>query len=175
MELSGLRLICNIDFYNAVFSRNSIDGNGMDIIGTVRFDDDDGETLGYFNAFWDGVDQFVYGEGDGELFGSFTEHLDVTGHEWTHAVTQFTADLPYMNQSGALNESISDVFGSMIKQFYAPDGPQKAEDADWLVADGIFLVPNAKALRDMENPGTAYDNPLIGPKDPQPASMDDYV
>jgi len=80
--------------------------------------------------------------------------------------------LEYEYQSGALNESISDVFGSMIKQYFYPGGQQTADKADWLIGEGIFLpsLENAVALRSMKAPGTAYDNPLIG-KDEQPATM----
>jgi len=118
----------------------------------------------------------AFGDGDGEIFGSFTKNIDVIGHELTHGVTQYTADLVYEYQSGALNESISDVFGSMIKQYYYPGGKQKAVDADWLIGEGIFLptLKNAVALRSMKAPGTAYNNPKIG-KDNQPSTMDGYV
>ena len=85
----------------------------------------------------------------------------VFGHELTHGVTQFTANLEYEFQSGALNESMSDVFGSMIKQYFYPDGKQLATDADWLIGEGIFLpsITGAEALRSMKAPGTAYNNP----------------
>lgn len=120
----------------------------------------------------------AFGDGDGEIFGSFTKNLDVIGHELTHGVTQYTAELEYEYQAGALNESMSDVFGTMIKQYFGgEDGKTKvaAADADWLIGEGIFLpsVTNAKALRSMKAPGTAYDNPKIG-KDSQSPSMDGY-
>lgn len=115
---------------------------------------------------------------DGEIFGTFTKNIDVIGHELTHGVTQYTAELEYEFQSGALNESISDVFGTMIKQYFGgPNGTkQKAVDADWLIGEGIFLpsITNAAALRSMKAPGTAYNNAKIG-KDDQPATMDGYV
>ncbi|KAF9281572.1 Translation initiation factor 3 subunit b [Mortierella alpina] len=160
------------DFYRIEFQRNSIDGKGMDYIASVHFDDDDSRTPGYNNAFWNGK-QWAFGDGDYEVFGSFSKLLDVTAHEVTHAVTQYTAELEYEYQSGALNESISDVFASMIKQYYAPEGKQKAKDADWLIGEGIFLVPGAKALRDMANPGTAYNSSTVG-KDRQVGSMKDF-
>lgn len=159
------------DFYHDEFGRNSFDGNGAEFDGTVHFDGD-GPPPGYVNAFWNGR-QFAFGDGDFELFGSFANILDITAHEVTHAVVQFTARLAPGNQTGALNESISDVFGSMIKQYYAPRGRQKVTEADWLIGKGIFLVPNARALRDMAHPGTAYNNPLVG-RDQQGASMSKY-
>ncbi|KAA8571424.1 hypothetical protein EYC84_001427 [Monilinia fructicola] len=134
------------------------------------FDDAPGPP-GFDNAFFDGK-EMAFGDGDGDVFGTFTKNVDVIGHELTHGVTQWTADLVYEYQSGALNESMSDVFGSMIKQYFPKT---LAEDADWLIGEGIFLpsVKNARALRSMRAPGTAYNNPKIG-KDPQPATMDDY-
>jgi Zn-dependent metalloprotease len=161
-------------FFSEVLGRNSIDDNGMDLIGSVHFDEDNGRTPGYDNAFWDGQ-QMCFGDGDPEIFSTFTEDLDITGHELTHGVTALTANLPYEYQSGALNESMSDVFGSMIKQ-YTPNPKQKAVEADWLIGEGIFQNDDgARALRDMANPGTAYkDNKYIG-SDPQPEDMDGYV
>jgi Zn-dependent metalloprotease len=98
--------------------------------------------------------------------------LDVIAHELTHGVTQFTAQLPYRDQSGALNESFSDVFGAMVKQWSLG---QTVDQADWLIGAGI-LAPGVagRALRDMANPGTAYDDPKLG-KDRQPGHMRDFV
>ena len=135
------------------------------MVATVHYEQD------YDNAFWDGT-QLVFGDGDGQVFDRFTKPIDVLGHELSHAVTQFTADLTYQGQSGALNESMSDVFGACIKQRHLG---QDAASADWLVGEGIFLPGiNGKALRSMSDPGTAYDDPQIG-KDPQVGSMADYV
>jgi Zn-dependent metalloprotease len=154
------------DFYMTKFSRNSVDGRGMRLDSSVHYEN------GFDNALWNGQ-QMVYGDGDGKLFGSFTKAVDVVGHELTHGVTQFTAALEYHDQPGALNESMSDVFGIMIKQSALK---QSAADSDWLIGEGIFL-PKAgvkrKALRSMKAPGTAYDDPEIG-KDPQSAHMDQY-
>jgi len=113
----------------------------------------------------------VFGDGDPEIFNDFTTDIDVTAHELTHGVTEFTANLPYESQSGALNESISDVFGSLVKQYSLN---QTAKDADWLIGENLFRNPKGRALRDMANPGTAYDFEPIG-KDPQPKDMDGYV
>ena len=108
------------DLYFEVFGRNSIDGNGMRLDSTVHY------SRNYDNAFWNGS-QMVYGDGDGEIFQRFTKSIDVIGHELTHGVTQFTANLEYQDQPGALNESISDVFGSLVKQRVLN---QTAEQAD---------------------------------------------
>lgn len=153
------------DFFEAAYRRNSIDGAGLRMVSTVHY----GEK--YDNAFWNG-EQMVYGDGDGVVFNAFTGPLDVTGHELAHGVTQYTANLEYYGQSGALNESVSDVFGSLIKQWHLG---QTADQADWLIGQGLLAEGvQGVALRSMKEPGTAYDDPRLG-KDPQPAHMDDYV
>ncbi|MDX3849401.1 M4 family metallopeptidase [Streptomyces sp. AK02-01A] len=147
------------------YGRNSLDGAGLALTASVHYDKQ------YGNAFWDG-DQMVFGDGDGEIFLDFTLPVDVIGHELAHGLTQYTANLSYFGQPGALNESVSDVFGSLVKQ-YTLD--QTAEQADWLIGAGL-LAPRVTgvALRSMKAPGTAYDDDVLG-KDPQPATMDDFV
>ena len=61
----------------------------------------------------------------------FTKNIDVIGHELSHGMIQHGPDLEYEYQSGALNESLADVFGIMIKQYFHPDGKQLAEASDW--------------------------------------------
>jgi Zn-dependent metalloprotease len=159
------------DLYMEIFERNSIDDRGMRLLSTVHF------LKGYDNAFWNGQ-QMVYGDGDEDLpkkdrlWNRFTKSIDVIGHELTHGVTQFEANLAYRFQSGALNESMSDVFGSLVKQRVRN---QTADQADWLIGEGLFTENvNGTAIRSMKAPGTAYDDPVIG-KDPQPAHMRDYL
>lgn len=145
--------------------RSSYDGKGATVVATVHYQHN------YDNAFWDGT-QLVCGDGDGTVFGRFTRPIDVLGHELFHAVTQYTANLTYSGQSGALNESISDCFGSCVKQ--RVEG-QDAASADWLIGEGIFAPGvHGVALRSMKAPGTAYDDPALG-KDPQVGAMADYV
>ncbi|MEP6987093.1 MAG: M4 family metallopeptidase [Chloroflexota bacterium] len=153
------------DFYWDVFSRHSIDDAGLPLNATVHFDNK------YDNAFWNGQ-QMVFGDGDGVLFNRFTISVDVIGHELTHGVTQNEAQLQYLNQPGALNESVSDVFGSLVKQYKLK---QTADKADWLIGEGL-LAKKVKgvALRSMKAPGTAYNDPTLG-KDPQPADMKHFV
>jgi Zn-dependent metalloprotease len=152
-------------FYAEVFNRNSIDGFGMRLDGYVHY----GQRFN--NAFWDGQ-EMVFGDSDGKVFADLTGSLDVVGHELTHGVTQTTAGLAYHNQSGALNESISDVFGSLIKQW---SKNQTAADADWLIGAEVFTPGFAgDALRSMKDPGSAYNNSLMG-KDPQPDRMSKFV
>jgi Zn-dependent metalloprotease len=159
------------DLYDQAYGRASIDGSNGALISTVHYQ------VGYDNAFWNGT-QMVYGDGDENLpeaerlFNRFTKSLDVIGHELTHGVTQHTADLVYLGQPGALNESFSDVFGVLVVQRKLN---QAATAADWLVGSELFTENVAgSGIRSMKAPGTAYDDPVLG-KDPQPAHMDDYV
>jgi len=159
------------DLYKEVFGRDSVDNQGMDLVSTVHY------LEGYDNAFWNG-EQMVYGDGDEDLpeqerlFNRFTKVIDIIGHELTHGVTQYEANLVYRDQPGALNESISDVFGSLVKQRVKN---HTAEQADWLIGEGLFTSNvDAEGIRSMKAPGTAYDDPVLG-RDPQPGHMDDYV
>ncbi len=153
------------DFYWSMLSRNSIDDQGMPMDATVHYD----QNLN--NAFWNGQ-RMVFGDGDGDLFNRFTIAVDIMGHELTHGVTEYAGPLVYAGQSGALNESVSDVFGSLVKQRLLN---QTADQADWLIGAGLFAEDvHGEALRSMREPGTAYDDPVLG-KDPQPAHMDDYI
>ena len=159
------------DLFKDIYGRNSIDNKGMTIESSVHY------RVGYDNAFWDGQ-QMVYGDGDENLpenerlFNRFTIAMDVIAHELTHGITQFEAGLLYRGQSGALNESISDVFGALVNQYSLGE---LAKAADWIIGKGLFTANvNARGIRSLKEPGTAYDDLVLG-KDPQPAHMDDYV
>lgn len=159
------------DLYFDIYGRNSINNAGMRMDSTVHYQ------TGYDNAFWNGR-QMVYGDGDEDLpesqrlFNRFTIAIDIIGHELTHGVTQYEANLVYRNQPGALNESMSDVFGSLVKQRVLN---QTARQADWIIGEGLFTANvNGVGIRSMKAPGTAYNDPALG-KDPQPGHMDDYV
>lgn len=148
------------DFYYQVFERNSIDDKGLRLDSTVHYG------TKYDNAFWNGS-QMVYGDGDGEIFQRFTKSIDVIAHELTHGVTQYEAGLLYFAESGALNESFSDVFGALVKQRVKN---QTAEQADWIIGEGLFTQKvKGVGIRSMKAPGTAYDDPVLG-RDPQPAN-----
>ncbi len=148
-----------------VWGRESYDGAGAPVSLSVHFGRD------YANAFWDGT-QLVFGDGDGVVFDRFTKPVDVLGHELAHALTEHTAGLVYADQPGALNEHVSDVVAACLKQRLLD---QRPDEADWLVGEGLFLPGvRARGLRDMANPGSAYDDPRLG-RDPQPAHMDDFV
>lgn len=145
-------------FYKEVFGRDSIDGDGMELVSSVH----------YGVGFDNNSAQMVYGDGSGRIFaeGAFTRSLDVIGHELTHGVTERTAGLVYSLQSGALNESFSDVFGSLVKQYSLG---QTADQADWLIGEGTLVPQLGQALRSLKKPGSANTG------DTQPGHMDDYV
>ena len=154
------------DFYREVLNRNSIDGKGMKLQSVAHYGSN------FNNAFWDGS-RMTYGDGDGRMFGSFSKSLDVVGHEMAHGVTERSAGLRYRGQSGALNESWSDVFGELIEQWHENKStfatPAGARAGDWQIGEDIFTPKTSgDALRSMKAPGSAYSG------DPQPAHMRDY-
>jgi Zn-dependent metalloprotease len=147
------------------YGRDSIDDKGMPLNATVHYQKN------YTNAFWNGK-ELVIGDGDGELFNRFSFGVDIVANQLVHGIIQFECPLQYWGQAGALIESISDVFGLMVKQYSLH---QTADQADWLIGQGLFTSNvNGVALRSMKAPGTAYNDPVLG-KDPQPAHMRDYV
>lgn len=148
-------------YFKNVLNWNSIDNNGLDIILNVHY------STKYNNAFWDGS-QMTFGDGDGVIFTDFTKSLDVTGHEMTHGVVQYTSNLNYSSQPGALNEHYADALGIAIKQHALG---QTAATSDWLIgADIMGPQLQGMAIRSMKAPGTAYNHPLLG-RDSQPDHM----
>lgn len=137
------------DYYKNILKRDSFDGRGSSIISSVHA----GYNLN--NAFWNGV-QMIFGDGDGNLFTNFASSLDITAHEFTHGVTQYTAGLEYRNESGALNEAFSDIIGVAIEN----------KQNDWLIGEDSYTPSiEGDALRSMENP-RLYS---------QPDHMKDYL
>ena len=157
------------DFFSQVFGRNSIDDGGMTLMSSVHFG------ANYNNALWNGL-QMIYGDGDGQIFVDFTRGRDVIAHELTHGVTQHTLRLVYANEPGGLNESMSDVFGSMFRQWRAG---QDVNAADWLIGADI-LGPLARGrgftcLRDMANPAAGHClSPQIAHYSQYAAGMDPH-
>ncbi len=137
-------------FFSQVFGRNSIDNAGMALISSIHFG------TNYNNAFWNGS-QMTYGDGNGQIFVDFTKGNDVIAHELTHGLTQFTLQLNYTNEAGGLNESMSDCFGSMFRQWQAK---QNVTQADWLIGKDIMgpaaIAAGFKCLRDMANPAAKH-------------------
>ena len=130
------------DYYFSRFGRNSIDNRGLRLDATVRACQD-GYECPLENAFWNG-DQMIFGDG-------WAGADDVVGHELTHGVTQHTSGLVYENQSGAINESLSDIFGELIDQ--ATASPDDGNGDLWEIGESL---PDG-ALRDMADPGRFGD------------------
>lgn len=169
-----------LDFFLKIFGRNSIDNRGMRVTSAVHFGDN------FSNAMWTG-EQMVYGDGDQNVAG-FTQALDIIAHELTHGVTQYlipgglgVVRVPVkerefkeqthalQGQSGALNESFSDIFGSMVKQWHAG---QDVTQANWLLGEHMLAPAHGKAIRSLKDPG---NRKLTWYEDDQFKTMDQYV
>ncbi len=126
------------DFYFNTLGRDSLDGAGLTLASSVHYG------TNYKNAFWNGT-QMAYGDG-------FAAD-DVVAHELSHGVTQYTSNLFYYYQSGAINESLSDVFGEFVDLTNGAGTDTAA--VRWLIGEDL---PDTGAVRSMANP-TAYDQP----------------
>lgn len=139
------------DYFFSTHGRDSFDGAGAGLVSSVRYRHPSQPGVPYQNAFWNGT-QMVYGEG-------FAAADDVVGHELTHAVTEYSANLFYYYQSGALNESFSDIFGQAV------DFTRSAADdtgiARWRLGEDLSIG----AIRDMMTPTTFGDPGKVS--DPQ--------
>ncbi len=140
------------DFFADTFGRNSIDGNGMKIISVVHWD------RNYCNAFWNGA-YMTYGDGDGRGCLPLSGGLDVDGHELTHGVTDFTSDLIYENESGALNEGFSDMMGNTIEFYAAKNGLDPAATPDFRIGEDVINASNpaTAGFRNMGDPAEFGD------------------
>jgi bacillolysin len=126
------------DYYKDKHGRAGLNGSNMKMVSTVHYGQ------GYANAFWD-MDHMAYGDGDGSS-KPFSAALDVVGHEFTHGVTQFESGLVYEGQSGALNEAMSDIFGSIIEHNVNPNATN-----NWIMGEDLEL---AGAIRNMKSPSS---------------------
>lgn len=162
-----------LDFFRTVFQRDSLDGHGMHVKASVHY----GE--GFSNAMWTGK-EMLFGDGDGVHILGFAQSLDIVAHELTHAVTQHSVKgglgemrqggkVQLAGQAGAINESLSDVFASMVKQWHAKED---VKQADWLVGEGVLAPEIGQAVRSLKDPG----NPkLTYEDDDQAKDMRGYV
>ncbi len=125
------------DYYLTEHGRNSIDGNGFRLDSYVHHDNN------YANAFWNGQ-YMTYGDGSGN--NAPLTSLDIAGHEITHGLTSNSANLVYQNESGALNESFSDIFGNTIERWTRPS------QYSWTLGEDLSWV-----IRDMSNPKAEGD------------------
>ncbi len=146
------------DYFKNTHSRNSINGSGGTIISVVNVADQGGGSLE--NAYWNGQAMF-YGNG-GSAFKPLAGALDVAGHELTHGVVSNSANLEYEGQSGAINESMADIFGAMIDR------------DDWKMGEDITNTSYIKtgALRDLQNPHNGGNS--LSDAGYQPAKMGEY-
>ncbi|MCX6351965.1 MAG: M4 family metallopeptidase [Bacteroidetes bacterium] len=128
------------EFYFYTVGRNSYDNKGTKLISNFHGN--------YSNAYWNGT-TMSYGDGDGTTYGPFPS-LDVAGHELTHGVTANSSKLIYSSESGALNESFSDIFGNTVERFTDPAG------ASWNIAERV--TKNGKGFRSMQDP-KIFSNP----------------
>jgi bacillolysin len=142
------------DFYQDVFDRNSLDDQGMQMVSTAHFGKD------YNNAFWNGQ-QITYGDGDGTTtFRELSGGLDVSTHEFTHGVTEFTSGLIYQGESGALNESFSDMMGNSSEFYAAQNGlePKPTVKPDWFIGEDVYIpVDKEPGFRNMSDPAEDGD------------------
>ncbi len=147
------------EYFKTVHSRNSIDGAGGTIYSVVNVADDNGGGLD--NAFWTGK-LMCYGNG-GTAFKPLAGALDVAAHEMTHGVTENTANLEYKFQSGAINESMSDVFGVAL------------DPNDWKLGEDVVKLSAfpSGALRDIQDPHNGGTN--INSPGWQPSHMNEYL
>lgn len=152
------------DYYFNTFKRDGVDGQGGALVSTVHYGSDPSDAE---NAAWIGeYQQMIYGDG-GKIFKPLAYGLDVVGHEFTHGVTGSTSDLQYKSQSGALNESYSDVFGAMIDR------------GNWTIGEAViksppFPVPELRSLQDPNLQGHYDPNDPLGDVG-QPKNVNEYA
>jgi vibriolysin len=147
------------DCYLALFGRDSYDNAGARLSSSVHY------STNYANGFWNGT-QLVYGDGDNVTTRSYSQSMDLTAHELTHAVTERTSNLIYSGESGALNEAMSDIFGNVCEWYRDTggdlNGPTSADN--WTVYEDIFLTAPYRYMYDPALDGFSSDfwTPLVG-------------
>ena len=134
------------DYYHNTHNWNSYDNNNSPLLSYIHY----GQNYG--NAFWDGS-RMTYGDGGGGTLVSPTTSFDICGHEVTHGVTEFTAGLIYADESGALNESFSDIFGTVIENYSRPG------NWNWLIGED---ASSGNGIRNMANPPQFNDPDCYG-------------
>jgi bacillolysin len=140
------------NYYQAIFSRDSLDDEGMRMVSTAHF------AMNFNNAFWNGQ-QVTYGDGDGrKTFRELSGALEVAAHEFTHGVTEFTSNLVYQGESGALNEAFSDILGNSSEFYAQTNGLDPAARPDWYVGEDLYLPQDvAPGFRNMADPAEDGD------------------
>ena len=165
-------MMMTYDYWSTTHSRSSYDNSGSQLRSYVHVDTD------YNNAFWF-LNVMSYGDGNDILFDALTS-LDVAAHEMGHGVTEYTANLAYQRESGAMNEGYSDIWGADVEYFAKGTGPDTSPNAEvWLIGEDI-MANGAAALRSMSDPksqgqpdtygGTYWIDPNCG----TPTNGNDY-
>jgi bacillolysin len=148
------------DFLRSVLARNGIDNKGMELISCVNcISLQDGPGPEWKNAAW-WQKRMWYGQvKENGRSRSYSRFLDVIAHELAHGITESTANLAYIRQSGALNESFSDIFGIIIKNWdWSKSDTTGGDVANWDWEIGKGLGNKGLPLRDMKDP-TRTDDP----------------
>jgi bacillolysin len=161
------------DFFNSVLLRDGIDGAGMELVNVVNCTSPaDEPPPSWGNAVW-WQDHMWYGQtpGDDGSLVSFARFLDVIAHELTHGVTKSEAGLVYQDQAGALNESVSDIFGILVKNWHT-NPPEGGDVTTWDWELGAGLGGNNLPLRDMSDPTRTSDPDHMSQYDPNPVPYD---
>ncbi|KON85987.1 peptidase M4 [Sporosarcina globispora] len=148
-------------YYQNIHKRNSLDDKGMTLINSVHVG------IKWNNAGWNGK-QMLYGDGDGIKYGSLSGALDVTGHEMTHGVITNTTDLTYENESGAINESLADIFGQFTQMY-------TTGVTEWDLGEDIYTpnIPGDGGLRSMSDPASKSVSTAYMPSGRYPDHYDD--
>ena len=158
------------DYYFKRYGRNGLDDSGLAAINFVHIVP---QSEGFNNAYFDSVDVSMnYGDGDGETFNFFSSSLEVVAHELTHGVTNFTSDLIYLNESGALNEAFSDIMGMGVEWYFESPGRGR-QRADWVGAEDLF-INFGPYIRSYENPQAAGDPDHYSIRCLPPVCTEDY-
>ncbi|HGN1705661.1 TPA: M4 family metallopeptidase [Providencia rettgeri] len=153
-----------LSFFKEKLNINQMFGCAADINAIIHYG------VNYTNAFWNSQAIF-FGDGDGKTFGPFYNDIDIIAHELSHGYISSKANFKYIYQSGALNESVADVLGIMVKQFVRQE---TVDESNWLIGENLFIDRyRAPALRSMANPGSAYRLSDTN-RDPQVGHMSEF-
>jgi Zn-dependent metalloprotease len=166
-----------VDFLRKILQRDSFDDRGAELISSINCTSSEepveNDPKGWINAFWNGS-QMAYGQVavQGGAHRSLAAAQDIVGHEIFHAVTERTSDLVYQSQSGALNESYSDIFGVLINNWAAGKWTDANRAANWEWLIGGNLIPGGTPFRSMSDPS---NDARLDPRDRQPKFFKDFV
>ena len=146
-EIAGDAHYCTSSFYDFLldeFGWDGLDNNGLEMVSVVQV-----RNRYYLNAFWDG-EKVSIGNGTCDEYGPLTV-LDVIAHEFTHGLIDYSCDLLYQDESGALNESLADIFGKTLEYKY------DRENFNWLIGNKFRIEDSEGGFRDMKNPNEIND------------------